>query len=213
MKLEYPFNLAKAIFGEGEWDKLYIPNLQDVLEKLTDREQGILKFRFREGMTLEQCAKSYGVTRERIRQIESKAIRKLQHPQHKCILTSVSLAESRKQHKELDEKWRALYAENQALSKEYQKVITTLESLVTKIKTPEAVVESLNDVPLDDLEFSIRTYNCLRRAGKNTLKDITEMTEDELTKVRNLGAKSIREVKDTLRQKGLSLRGYESDTI
>ena len=51
-----------------------------VNDTLSEREIQVLEMRFRDGMTYEQCGKSFNVTRERIRQIEAKALRKLRHP-------------------------------------------------------------------------------------------------------------------------------------
>ena len=62
-------------------------NLDEVLSSLSDREARVLKMRFGLGgkrpMTLEEVGKEFGVTRERIRQIEAKALRKLKHPSHR----------------------------------------------------------------------------------------------------------------------------------
>ena len=55
----------------------------------------------------------------------------------------------------------------------------------------------------------MRSYNCLRRAGKDKLRDIVEMTEGELMKVRNLGSKSYAEVVAKLKEYGLRLKNAE----
>lgn len=62
------------------------------------------------------------------------------------------------------------------------------------------------DIPLEALPLSLRSYNCLKRAGKCTLRDVSEMTFDELCRVRNLGKKSIDEICATLTKYGLSLK-------
>ena len=61
------------------------------------------------------------------------------------------------------------------------------------------------DVSIDELELSVRSYNCLKRAGINTVKDLTSKTEDEMMKVRNLGRKSLDEVIEKLHSMGLDL--------
>lgn len=61
------------------------------------------------------------------------------------------------------------------------------------------------DVTIDELELSVRSYNCLKRAGINTVKDLTSKTEDEMIKVRNLGRKSLDEVIEKLNSMGLDL--------
>jgi DNA-directed RNA polymerase subunit alpha len=62
------------------------------------------------------------------------------------------------------------------------------------------------ELSIDDLDFSVRAYNCLKRAGINTLQDLTNMTELEVMKIRNLGKKSLKEVLDKVRELGLELR-------
>jgi len=62
------------------------------------------------------------------------------------------------------------------------------------------------DSPIEDLELSVRSYNCLKREGVNTVQQLVEQSESDLVKIRNFGAKSIEEVKDKLAQLGLSLK-------
>jgi DNA-directed RNA polymerase subunit alpha len=62
------------------------------------------------------------------------------------------------------------------------------------------------DSPIEDLELSVRSYNCLKREGVNTVQQLVEQSESDLMKIRNFGAKSIEEVKDKLAQLGLSLK-------
>jgi DNA-directed RNA polymerase subunit alpha len=62
------------------------------------------------------------------------------------------------------------------------------------------------ELSVDDLDFSVRAYNCLKRAGINTLQDLTNMTELEVMKIRNLGKKSLKEVLDKVKELGLELR-------
>lgn len=62
------------------------------------------------------------------------------------------------------------------------------------------------EMAIDDLDLSVRSYNCLRRAGINTVKDLTEKTEDDMLKVRNLGKKSLEEVLKKINDLGLKLK-------
>ena len=62
------------------------------------------------------------------------------------------------------------------------------------------------ETPIDDLDFSVRAYNCLKRAGINTLGDLTEKTEIEMKKIRNLGKKSLKEVIEKIKDMGLKFR-------
>ena len=62
-----------------------------------------------------------------------------------------------------------------------------------------------NDKSIDDLELTVRSYNCLKRANINTVAELTNKTYSELSKVRNLGRKSLDEIVDKLRELGVSL--------
>ena len=64
-------------------------------------------------------------------------------------------------------------------------------------------------VMIEDLDLSVRSYNCLKRAGTQTVEELTQKTEDEMMRVRNLGKKSLKEVKDKIYELGLSFKSYE----
>ncbi len=79
-------------------------------------------------------------------------------------------------------------------------------------KTAEVMVEKEDedkekalDMKIDELELSVRSYNCLKRAGINTVEELCSKTPDEMMKVRNLGRKSLEEVLAKLKELGLSL--------
>ncbi len=62
---------------------------------------------------------------------------------------------------------------------------------------------------IEDLDLSVRSYNCLKRAGIQTVEELTQKTEDEMMRVRNLGKKSLKEVKDKIYDLGLSFKSGE----
>ncbi|MFV0380645.1 MAG: DNA-directed RNA polymerase subunit alpha [Breznakia sp.] len=62
---------------------------------------------------------------------------------------------------------------------------------------------------IEDLDLSVRSYNCLKRAGIQTVEELTQKTEDEMMRVRNLGKKSLKEVKNKIYDLGLSFKSYE----
>ena len=65
------------------------------------------------------------------------------------------------------------------------------------------------EMTIEDLDLSVRSYNCLKRANINTVANLTAKTEEEMMKVRNLGRKSLEEVKKKLQELELSLRKEE----
>ncbi len=62
---------------------------------------------------------------------------------------------------------------------------------------------------IEDLDLSVRSYNCLKRGGIQTVEELTQKTEDEMMRVRNLGKKSLKEVKDKLTELGLSFKSFD----
>ena len=80
-------------------------------------------------------------------------------------------------------------------------------------KSTEVMVETKDDekgkvleMSIDELELSVRSYNCLKRAGINTVEELTNKTSEDMMKVRNLGRKSLEEVLGKLKELGLELR-------
>ncbi|HEY5341274.1 MAG TPA: DNA-directed RNA polymerase subunit alpha [Candidatus Aquilonibacter sp.] len=62
------------------------------------------------------------------------------------------------------------------------------------------------DIPVESLNLSVRSFNCLKRAGISKVSELLDLTEDEIMKMRNFGKKSLDEIKQVLAERGLSLR-------
>jgi DNA-directed RNA polymerase subunit alpha len=76
----------------------------------------------------------------------------------------------------------------------------------------EKVTNKKLEKKIEDLDLSVRSYNCLKRAGIHTVGELAQKTEEEMMRVRNLGRKSLKEVVQKLREIGLDLRrSYDSD--
>lgn len=85
--------------------------------------------------------------------------------------------------------------------------------LTDKVRDTEIMIEKEDDkkekvleMTIEELELSVRSYNCLKRAGINTVQELCSKTEEEMMKVRNLGRKSLEEVQEKLADLGLALR-------
>ena len=74
------------------------------------------------------------------------------------------------------------------------------------VEKEEDQKEKVLEMSIEELDLSVRSYNCLKRAGINTVQELTEKTESDMMKVRNLGRKSLDEVKNKLDDLGLELR-------
>ncbi|ASS89839.1 MAG: DNA-directed RNA polymerase subunit alpha [Bacillaceae bacterium] len=74
------------------------------------------------------------------------------------------------------------------------------------VEKEEDQKEKVLEMTIEELDLSVRSYNCLKRAGINTVQELANKTEEDMMKVRNLGRKSLEEVKQKLEDLGLSLR-------
>ena len=93
---------------------------------------------------------------------------------------------------------------------EHFEILTDLSSIADATgmmieKTEDPAVKAL-ETSIEDLDFSVRAYNCLKRAGIHTLQDLVNKSETDMMKIRNLGKKSLKEVLDKIRDMGLVLR-------
>ncbi|HJC03404.1 MULTISPECIES: DNA-directed RNA polymerase subunit alpha [Ligilactobacillus] len=74
------------------------------------------------------------------------------------------------------------------------------------VEKEETAKEKMLEMTIEELDLSVRSYNCLKRAGINTVQELTDKSEADMMKVRNLGRKSLDEVEGKLAELGLSLR-------
>jgi len=96
---------------------------------------------------------------------------------------------------------------------EHLEQLTELSNIVDKVgifstKEEDSKLKKL-ETSIEDLDLSVRAYNCLKKADINTLGDLTEKSEAEMEKIRNLGKKSLKEVIDKIKDLGLKFRDEE----
>ncbi len=77
------------------------------------------------------------------------------------------------------------------------------------VEKEEDQKEKVLEMTIEELDLSVRSYNCLKRAGINTVHELTQKTEEDMMKVRNLGRKSLQEVQEKLAELNLALRSEE----
>ncbi len=82
----------------------------------------------------------------------------------------------------------------------------TTDAMEIMVEKEEDQKEKALEMTIEELELSVRSFNCLKRAAINTVEELTQKTEDDMMKVRNLGKKSLDEVKAKLDELGLSLK-------
>ena len=95
---------------------------------------------------------------------------------------------------------------------------TTIEDIKKAFPYVEAIFEQNNicvignEKKIEELDLSVRSYNCLKRAGINTIGELAQKTEEEMMRVRNLGRKSLKEIMQKLREHGFELKhSYDLD--
>lgn len=101
------------------------------------------------------------------------------------------------------------------------KILISHLELLTEVDSAVAEMDSLMEenvhefnpktinMSIEDLDLTVRSYNCLKRAGISTVEELTQKTEDDMAHVRNLGKKSLKEVKEKLTELNLSFKHYE----
>ncbi len=82
----------------------------------------------------------------------------------------------------------------------------SMDSVEIMVEKEEDQKEKALEMTIEELELSVRSFNCLKRASINTVEELTQRTEEDMMKVRNLGKKSLDEVKNKLEELGLSLK-------
>lgn len=184
-KKTYPYNLLTQMFGpEGvttdfSVTKALISDLDQLLDKyLTEPEAYVLRLRYINELKLEDIANLREVTRERIRQIEAKALRRLRH---------------------------VVYTQSLSLSKQIsnkKNEIKSLESQIQKVReNMDGIIPNPADKPIEELPLSVREFNGLKRSGINNVHDILEAINNiKIMGIRQLGPGSINNIINVLQK-------------
>ena len=194
--------LFLAVVGGAKLSEIPL-DVEDTMKKalktLTPRERKVLHMRYDECLTLDEMVKYVGVTRERIRQIEAKAIRKLRHPSRLRYIKAGDLWVRRQKDNHLLAEaayWREKEEEMIEIAKEIEKTKGRTMRMVEEIigEKKAQVVPKWKDMDISELELSVRSYNCLIRSGRRTVQDILDTPPNEFLRIRNLGRKSVKEI-------------------
>lgn len=207
--LEYPFNLIWAVTEDEEIleNADTISDLSGSVEyalcTLTERERDIIIKRFVNKLTYKEAGDLFGVTRERIRQVEVKALRKLRHPSRLKYLT------------------KGLFGIVEEIKTDYYRKFADLEAKLIELckaneKTADKIIEEHSALRkaykadgIEQVDFSVRTYNCLARHGIKTMSELATLRYDEIVKIRNLGRKCVKEIIDKLKEYGYTVNFNE----
>lgn len=183
----------------GDFINRIIPDIDDRIRTfiescaLSERERKVLFLRVIEGKTLREVGNAFGVTQERVRQLESKAFRKLRGPLHRRQIEEdiINLSVNSKR-EEFFREWEEFFEKSKLLGDEMNERIEK---------------DYLEATSIRELGLSTRSYTALTRAGIYTLKDLS--LYGDIKKIRNLGPKSYREIVDRALEYGLELEDRE----
>lgn len=188
------------------------PDVRETMEKavgtLTEREERIVRLIYEECLNKEEVAEVIGRTPERVRQIMAKAMRKLKHPsRHGYIVFGDGYY--CKKRGAYDEVYKSKIIE--ARTHEIAKLDLVIENKKKKIIDSNSTPRGFfgND-EITELDLSVRSFNCLWRAGIHTIEDLCGLTEEQLFHIKNLGRKSFDEILDKMKSYGLKLSDSES---
>lgn len=178
--------------------------INQLFDTLTDQEVEVLKYRFGfhdDFCSLRVAGKRMGLSGERVRQIEKKALRKLRHPSRSKNLYRVPVREDLLQVPERTIDFKRIVIEKiTAYMVGQNSKAGFLINIFEKNELSISFSDIIGDIPLQDLEFECRTYNCLWKSGVRSLSDLINMSEEDLMKVGHLGKRGIEEVLNRIRE-------------
>ena len=206
-KVGYPFNVLDTIkIKNVVIDNAVIEDFDSILEeRCSEREKRCIIEYYKNGLTLQQIGREYGVTRERVRQILCSGLRKVRY----YLLNYNAMQTNRMIREALEKDLLDRHLMREKLLDEYRRTGVISKDLeyefgpVYEKKTGSML--GIMNCDIDELDLSVRSYNCLRRGGIDTIGELISLTENELFKIRNMGHKCVREIKEKLAAFGLDL--------
>ena len=220
---------GNSFYKEHEFMMFSSEGMKEALETLTPREKEVMQFRFGlidgKTKTFYDLEKHYSITRERVRQIEAKALRKLRYPSEARLIKTITIDDLKKSEYITNQERTALTnLENDMFisnlifkhdsiddidfDKDRFDVIRDIqEKIKTRIeKEKEEKVQNIskNDIAIEEFDLSVRSFNCLKRAGIETLADLENLTYEELMKIKNVNQKSLEEIVSKAKRYGIT---------
>lgn len=212
--------------------------IEEVLENLTPREMKILQMRFGlidgKSNSWKKIGKYYGFTQEKIKYIEGQALRKLRHPNNIKQIRTIKISSLKESEYITDEErkllndlendiWNSnlIFQHDSLVDIDFNKdkfdVIRNICERINikeeeKAKEQKMINGTDNDIDIEEFEFSIRTHNCLRRAGINTLNDLMALSKEDIMRIRNLGRKQAEEIFSMLEEKRVKIGETDKDS-
>ena len=258
---QYPYNLLMDIFKnvlekDPEWiiGSKQLDALENVLSTLTEKEEKYIQYYYKDGMTLAEIGEIEGLTRERIRQVLTKALRKLSHPTRSNRLKDAlsvdeyiasvkaieSITEGMNTSEQIHASLKTFDKERIKTSEQERILINNIEKVgeclfcniseqyrriadsgSSEKEMCEAIIHSINVLkymrsilyneyidehePIDSLGFTKKTYSSLKQAGFNTIGDIADSSCEERTYIKNLTKECFDEINDKMLRIGFQI--------
>lgn len=212
-----------SIFGEGGAIEFFCSEyenmqnaLDEIMDTLTEREVKVLLYRFGylgEFYSLRDAGHKLGCSGELVRLVERKALRKMRHPSRSRRLRSKF-----PEHGIYFEKAEGAIDYKQIIFKELDKYIRGdkyrfdfLDKIMEKnnISVSCPISANYEMISIDDLELSVRAYNCLKRAGINTLGDLLSKSAEDMMNVRNMGRKCLEELIRLIKEMNIEWTAFD----
>ena len=233
----YPYNLYEAITERPYYGIIRDECMEQAVSTLTERAQDVIHMYYRDLLSQSKIGEKFGISGNRISQLRTRALRMLRHPSRmKMIKGKYATFEevdeyAKSKLTKLEEQEEKLKIQTEELKKQSSQIIAEQIELENIIKCIRRNGRSLEDcaeqleglalhnivikngmsdtLPIEELDFSARAYNCLKRAGIKTVGDIVATGIEGLMKVRNFGKLSYDEVIDKMAELGYRLPSYE----
>lgn len=177
----YPYNLLEDVFANKEYEPAELTDdmadgLAHAISVLGERREAILRMYYAEGKNTREIAEFFGVSSGAISTMKRNAVMRLRRPDAMCYITyGLKGFEERNQRLRLEK-------EVKKNSEQYQQVM---------------------GVRFEELDLSVRSFNCLRRAGFVMIRDIVDLTEDEIIGIKNMSWKQYDEIGRKLLARGV----------
>lgn len=198
--LTYPQNLLQAVAHNSglepptEYTKDILAGIQYVLSTLDDREQDILRMRFEEGRIRSEIAAFFGISQERVYQIETKALKSMRAPTRWNYLKLGVAGYMR---------WAKEQARGEGFTVGYKQGYKDGNADGRNGMEHPTISEELLNLPIISLGLSVRAYNCLMRANCKCIGDVIRLSEQQIQTMKNLGVKTAGEIAAALKSKGI----------
>lgn len=182
-KSEYPYNVIYQVVDEDTVLPSDIKgSFEYMLFLLTDKERSYIHAYFKDGLSIIEIAKTHSITKQGVQYLIAKALRKMRQP---ALIKYIMIG-----------------VKNMAYDQATNKILCEISSLrkvvASHLVDSKDMIQQYADIPIKDLNLSVRCYNCLVHTGIKTLDEIAALKPVKLASIKNLGQKCYSEIINVL---------------